>query len=208
MNTTSETHPGQGLFYETSAGSTLSVPERLGAVGTIILAILGLAGIYSNIVACVAAIVIGGVFLTEGMMASAAVRHLHSHASGRQTVELGSGMHAGFFAGLAGIVLGILSFFRANPNPLLAVAVLVFGTALLLGGGGAWRLISMVQSPGEETQTSVSTGSGGLFLGLATIVLGILALIGLVPMTLVLVGLLCLGAGGLFSGPSLATTTP
>ena len=200
MNTTSEMHASHGLLPDSFVSSSFSVPERLGAVGVIILAILGLAGIYSSIVACVAAIIVGGVFLTEGMMWSAATRRLHTPEGTRQVAEWGNGMNCGFFAGLAGIVLGILSFFRAAPDPLLAVAVLVFGAALLLGGGGASRIISMLQSGGQETQTTVTAGSGGVFIGLAAVVLGILAIIGLVPMTLVLVGLLCLGAAGLFNG--------
>ena len=48
------------------------------------------------------------------------------------------------------------------------------------------------------------TGSGSVFMGLAVTVLGILAVIGLVPMTLTLVGFLCLGAGAFFSGSSTA----
>jgi hypothetical protein len=45
----------------------------------------------------------------------------------------------------------------------------------------------------------VPTGSGNLFIGLAAVVLGILAIVGLAPMTLVLVGFLGLGADTFFS---------
>jgi hypothetical protein len=40
-----------------------------------------------------------------------------------------------------------------------------------------------------------------MFIGLAAVVLGILAIVGLAPWTLILAGLLSLGASALFAGP-------
>jgi hypothetical protein len=48
---------------------------------------------------------------------------------------------------------------------------------------------------------------GSLLIGLAAVVLGILAIIGLVPMTLVLVGLMSLGGCALFSSSNFAGET-
>jgi len=191
MNASEQTHPLHKYLPETLAGG--SVTEGIGALGTIVLAILGLAGIFTNIVASVATIVIGAVFLAESMLARAAIGSLS--AQGARS-GIGSGMTAGFFAGIAGIVLGILSFFRPDPGMFVAVALLVYGAALLLSGGALSRL-SWLLNP----QEAEAAGSGSVFMGLAVTVLGILAVIGLVPMTLALVGLLCLGAGAFFSGP-------
>lgn len=185
-----QTNPMHRFLPETIASG--SVTEGIGAFSAIVLAILGLAGIFTNIVTSVATIVIGAVFLADSMLAKSAVRTLNA-----QSVSgLGSGMSASFFAGLAGIVLGILSFFHPTPERLLSVAVLVFGGALFLSGGLQARLNALLQGG------TAPTSSGSAFIGLGVTVLGILAVIGLVPMTLTLVGLLSLGAGALFSGSS------
>ncbi|HEY1790422.1 MAG TPA: hypothetical protein VGJ73_19905 [Verrucomicrobiae bacterium] len=194
MNASESTHPLHRLLPETLAGG--SVTEGIGALSTIVLAILGLAGIFSNIVASIATIVIGAVFLADSMLARAAVNTLNAH--GMQS-GIGGGMTAGFFAGLAGIVLGILSFFRPVPDMFVAVAVLVFGSALLLSGGTLARLNWPLNNP-QDANAAWAAGSGSVFMGLAVTVLGILAVIGLVPMTLALVGLLCLGTGAFFTG--------
>ncbi|HEV2320587.1 MAG TPA: hypothetical protein VGV18_12600 [Verrucomicrobiae bacterium] len=198
MNATESTHPLHRFLPETLTGG--SVTEGIGALGTIVLAILGLAGIFTNIVASVATIVIGVVFLADSMLARSAITTLN--AQGVQS-GMGSGMTAGFFAGIAGIVLGIISFFRPIPDALVAVAVLVYGGALLLSGGTLPRLTWLLSGQMDSTNAAwASCGSGSVFLGLAVTVLGILAVIGLVPMTLALVGLLCLGAAAFFSGSS------
>jgi len=199
MNASEQTHPLHRFMPETLTGG--SVTEGIGALGTIVLAILGLAGIFTNIVASVAAIVIGAVFLADSMLARAAVSTLNARGI---SSGIGSGMTAGFFAGVAGIVLGILSFFHAAPV-LLAVTVLAYGAALLLGGEGLSRLNWLLANSAESRPEAVAeSGGGSVFMGLAVTVLGILAVIGLVPMTLTLVGFLCLGAGAFFSGSSTA----
>ena len=192
-----QTHPLHRYFPETLAGG--SVMEGIGAISAIVLAILGLAGVFTNIVASVAVIVVGAVFLADSMLARSAIQSLS--AQGIQS-GIGGGATAGFFAGLAGIVLGILSFFQTTPEHLVAVAVLVFGGALFLSGGTLARLNWLLNHPQTADSAPMVTGSGSAIMGLAVAVLGILAVIGLAPMTLALVGLLCLGTGALFSGAS------
>ena len=155
--------------------------EGIGDISVLVLAVLGLAGIFTNVVASVATIVAGAVFVGDSMQA----RSLRTEGAG-----------AGFFSGLAGIILGILSFFQPTPWKLVAVAVLAYGAAMVLSGGTLARLNASHIPEAESAPTS----SGSLFMGLAVTVLGILAVIGLAPATLALVGLLCLGAGALFSG--------
>jgi len=198
MNTTSETqiHPMHRFLPVTLAHG--SVTEGFGAISTIILAILGLAGIFTNIVAGVATIVIGAVFLADGVLARATT-NANLQASG---TGYDAGMTAGFFGGVAAIVLGILSFFRPVPEPLLAIAVLVLGASLLLSGGGSARFEGLLPT---TTAATVIPSSSNVFVGLGVTVLGILAVIGLVSMTLTLVGLLCLAAGNFFGGGAIET---
>lgn len=194
MNTTSETHME---YFSGIAGGSMT--EGAGAIAAIILSIIGLAGVFADIVAPVAVIVIGAVFLMEGVWLSAAIRRQGAQAN-RRNLGLANGVSAGFFAGLAGIVLGILALFRASPTTsagvLMAVAVLIYGAALLVGGGAFSRLA------GTADAAMATVNSGSLLVGMASVVLGILAVIGLVPMTLVLVALLSLGGAALFTGSS------
>jgi hypothetical protein len=188
-------HPVQRILHETVAGSSMT--EGIGAICTIVLAVLGLAGAFTNVVASIATIVVGAIFLADNMLARSTLRTLNAkgvHAG------LGSGVSASFFAGIAGIVLGILSFFNPMPERLVSVAVLVFGAALFLGAGTYARLNWLLSHPEDAGSAATATVNGGVFAGLAVTVLGILAVVGLAPMTLALVGLLCLGTAALFSG--------
>ncbi|HTV40056.1 MAG TPA: hypothetical protein VMF08_05750 [Candidatus Sulfotelmatobacter sp.] len=196
MNASEQAHPLHRYLPETLTSG--SVTEGIGALGVIVLAILGLAGIFTNIVAPVATIVIGAVFLADSMLARSAISALNERGI---RAGSGSGMTAGFFAGIAGIVLGILSFFHSAPV-FVAVSLLVYGGALLLSGGTLARLNWLLTNPEGADSAAAAGGSGSAFMGLAVTVLGILAVIGLVPMTLSLVGLLCLGASAFFSGTS------
>ncbi len=99
------------------------------------------------------------------------------------------GVSAEFLAGVAGIVLGILALLGVSGPTLLSVAVLGFGASFLISG--------VVSS---QANWMAAVAPGHVFVGLAATVLGILAVIGLDQLTLVLVGLLCLGAGSLFRG--------
>ena len=205
MNASDQTHALHHRYLP-EAFAHGSVTEGIGALCTIVLAILGLAGLLTNVLASIATIVIGAVFLADSMLARAAISTL-AERSVRSGAE--EGMTAGFFAGIAGIVLGILSFFHPDPSKFVAMAVLAFGSSLLLSGGMLSRLNWLLRnspggellrsSPGGESSELVSN-SGSIFMGLAVTVLGILAVIGLVPMTLSLVGLLCLGIGAFFAG--------
>ena len=178
------------------------ITEGIGAIATMALAIIGLAGVFVNVMAAVATIVIGALIMMEGGLAGVAHRWVHSQdAAEEQPLEMSGGVTAGFLGGLAGIVLGILALFREAPETLLAVAMLVFGASLLLGAGAAYRVSG---SPSSRSKTSAqgmaATIPGGVTLvALAAIVLGILAIVGLVPITLTLAGLLSLGANALLS---------
>jgi len=207
MNAT-ETHTLHESLVDSAPGGMAGavVTESVGAIAVVILTIIGLAGVLSNFMAAISTIVIGVVLLMQGGLIGVGWRRLHGQgATERQALEMRGGVTAEFFAGFAGVVLGILALFQAMPQTLLAVALLVFGGALLLGSLAYTRLnwpidlqASVPSMPGSALPICYS---GHLFIALGTLVLGILATIGLAPTTLSLVGLLSLGAAAFFTGP-------
>jgi hypothetical protein len=205
MNTT-ETHAVHGAIPEWFAGEAAgrSVAEAIGAIGAVILAVIGLAGLLSNLLAAIATIVIGAGILAEGWSVSSTYRQQWSSA-GAATIQgsrAGGGVTAEFLGGIAGIVLGILGLFRENTNPaaLLAVALLVYGATLVLSSFSAsaafWRTATFTEGGTQSSMVGAVpvAHSGHLLVGLGAVVLGILAVVGLAPIVLVLVGLLSLGA--------------
>lgn len=200
MNTT-ESQAVHGTLPESflSEAAGRSVAEAIGGIAAVILAVIGLAGILGNLMACIATIVIGAGILVEGWAVGSTYRHLSTATPGQGT-GLNGALTAEFLGGMAGIVLGILALFRMVPDTLLAVALLVFGATLLLSSLTAsqanWRSFSFAQgsAQGGAVGAFPAAHSGQLLIGLGAVVLGILAVIGLVPMTLVLVGLLSLAA--------------
>ena len=97
MNTT-EAHAvhehSTETFLSGLAGS--SIAEGIGALSAMILAIIGLAGIFADDMAAIATIVVGAVILMEGGLAGLACRWLPFQGAERQTLELGGGVTAEF----------------------------------------------------------------------------------------------------------------
>ncbi len=118
-------------------------------------------------------------------------------------------------------MLGILALLGINPGVLTPVAVIAFGTALVMSSNAVWHLFLMRRaarmqaaattqhSGGEILASEMASGSAGLqaLAGLAAIVLGILALAGSsYDMVLNLVALLALGSTLVLTGSSLSAT--
>ncbi len=184
MNTT-EVHTGyqpiQEATYRTVEGG--AIMESMGAVATIALAIVGLAGVFSITMAAIAAIVLGAAIWMEGGAHAANYRKAASSGSSvARTLEWSESLSAEFLGGLAGIFLGVLALLGVSPIPLLSVAALVFGATFLFSG---------VATFGSSSQA---------LMGLGALVLGLLAVIGLNSLILVLVAFACLGASALLHG--------
>jgi hypothetical protein len=201
MNTT-ETQALHGAMPEAllNKAAGRSTVETIGAIAAVVLAVIGLAGLFSNVLASIAMIVLGAAILIEGWAIGSSYRQFSSaSAIPGQDLGLNSALTAEFLGGIAGIVLGILALFRAVPDTLLAVALLVYGATLLLSSLWAsqayWRSSSVTQGSTQYWAAgAVPAQSGQLLVGLGAVVLGILAVIGLAPMTLILVGVLSLAA--------------
>jgi hypothetical protein len=191
-------------FRELAGGSAA---EAITAVSAIVLAVLGLAGVLSLQLAAIATIILGASFLVEGWVAGAAHRTTGSaQAAGVIPMSHSGGISAQALAGLAGIVLGILALFRADAELLVAISVLVFGATMLLRAWATYYPTFWLATPSEMSATegaprlSASGWSGQVLVGFAATVLGILAVVGLAPLTLSLAGLLSVGAALLLGG--------
>jgi hypothetical protein len=180
--------------------------DVIASAGAVVLAILGLAGLYPAYLAPVAVIAIGAALLLKsGSVASRLNQLSRAAGSPGAQAELAGGMSAELYAGAGGIALGVLALVGIVPMTLMAVSVIVFGGALLFGGGETYRLNQATRSrqfslAEYATRVSAETAGGGESLvGIGAVVLGILALTGVAPMTLVLVGLLSLSGAAFLS---------
>jgi hypothetical protein len=183
--------------------ATGSGAEAIAGAGALVLAILGLAGLLPMILASVAVIAAGAAFLFQGAAVAARHRRLALEAGGGD-VEIEAGMSAEILGGLASITLGILALIGIETIPLLAISAIVFGGTLLFGSPAVYRAS---QAEPEvrildviARQTAAGAAGAQAFIGVGALTLGILALIGLVPETLILVAVLTVGAAAMLSG--------
>jgi hypothetical protein len=179
--------------------------EALASAGVVVLAILGLANVYTNLMLPIAAIVMGFALLVKGgTIASRFGRFVRESGNDRESrLELGAGMSAELLGGAAGITLGVLALIGLSPMTLMEVAALVFGGTLLFGGGETYRISQLRSGNDNDTGRLAGESAGAIeaMAGIAAVVLGILALTGTAhPMTLVLTAFLIVGAATLMSG--------
>ncbi len=211
-NVSQETIREERRTMEVVAGGSLA--EGVAGTGAIALSIIGLAGIMSPLMVAIATILAGIALVFEGGSIGARFSNLMSETThGRLgAVELGGGMTAEFFGGVAGIVLGILSLLDIFPMVLLPVAAIVYGGALVFGVGAMAQLnaLQIERACDKEevrhvARAAVRSAEGmQVLIGLGSVVLGILAVIGLVPMILSLVAMLSIGFADLLSGTAIS----
>jgi hypothetical protein len=201
--------------YGVGAGSAA---EILGGIGAIVLSIVGLTNLASTMMMSIVTILLGMTLLFEG----AGVAASYSRLVGKTRLtsleaegEASGGMTTEMLAGIAGIVLGILALLGNYPAILVPSAIIVFGAAMIFNTGAISELSEMqveAARGGEETvETSRRIARAAMapvigsenMIGLAAVVLGILAVVGVVPVTLSLVALLSLGSAELLIGSTL-----
>ena len=106
---------------------------------------------------------------------------------------------------LATIALGIVGLTGTFSTTIAAIATIVLGAAIWMEGGGLasshWRAFSREGVVTRSFESSQDLGADFLG-GVAAIVLGIMALLGIASVTLVAVAALVLGASLLFSSRS------
>jgi len=200
-----------------AVGTSGSAAEAIGGAAAVVLAIIGLAGGLPAAMMSIATIVLGGAILLDSAAITARYERLVRDTWGGEArvtkAEVGTGLSAQSLAGVAGVVLGILALLGYMPETLCAIALIAFGAGLTLGclarrrfhatsvahyGAGA----SHTAMRALHEATGVAAG-GDLLIGVGAVVLGILALLGVYPVTLVLIGFLAVG-GALMLGGSVA----
>ncbi len=192
-----------------------SAVEAVGGIATVVLAIVGLAGIFPLYLTAVAAIVLGASLLLQGGAVAARFSRLLTATAGARMPahDIGGGVSAGFLGGVAGIVLGILSLLLIYPQVLLPVTAIVFGAVLLMAFGSTARLNTFVIercTAGNELARRVAgdmvlaANSAQALVGVAGIVLGIVGVVGVYPIILSLVAFLVLGVAVVLSGTAMS----
>jgi hypothetical protein len=192
--------------------------DAIGGIATVVLAIIALAGVQREIMLPIAVIVFGAALLVQGgtMLSEYASIIFPAGAAGPTSEQFGVGsLSTLFLVGVAGIVLGILALIGISPEVLTAIAVIAFGSALMLTSN-AVRHLYMLQSsasrsgasrPGTELLAGeMASGSAGvqMLAGLASLVLGILAVLGINYEILTLAALIVLGATVILTGSALS----
>lgn len=190
-----------------------SIVEAVGGIGAVVLAILGLAGLARTSMIAISIIACGAALLFAGGAMASRYTQLVSHVAGGQTeeAEFGGSVGAEFLTGAAGIVLGVLILLNIAPAILAPIAIIAFGGGLLLSTGATSGINSIVEAypydrsvrlAREAVQGAAAVQS---LVGIGACILGILALLGVEPFTLMLVALLGIGGAILISASAIGT---
>ena len=187
-----------------------SIAEGFFSGVALVLAIIGLSGIYAVYMLPIATIALGVAFLIEGAAIGSRFRKLLAETSRDrlERAEFGAGLTSEFLGGAAGVTLGILSLLGVYPMVLIAIALIVFGMTLLLSSGLTARLNALESESSEESRRfkkiahEAMTASVGteLMLGVGGVALGIIAISGILVTTLSLVGMLVIGVSAFVTG--------
>ena len=193
--------------------------DAVGGIATAVLAIVALAGYQPGVLAAIAVIVFGAALMMQGgMMLSeygSIIFPVGSTGATRVQDFSGGGLPAMLLVGAAGIVLGVLALPGIESAPLTAIAIIAFGSALLLSSNSVRHLYQLQAAAaraggprmgGMFLAGEMASGSAGvqLLAGLAAIVLGILAVSGIRPEVLDLSALLVLGVTVIMTGSTLS----
>jgi hypothetical protein len=190
--------------------------DAIGGIATAVLAIIGLTGFDNAGMAAIATIVFGGALLIQGGTLLSEYAHVNMPTSTvRASSEAlgGEGLPAMFLVGAAGAVLGVIALLSIASSTLTAIALIAFGSALVLSSGSVRQLYALqaanrvgTRSSSELLAGEMAAGSAGIQMltGLAAIVLGVLAVCGVHTATLTLVGLLMLGVTIVVTGSTLS----
>jgi hypothetical protein len=104
--------------------------------------------------------------------------------------------------GIATIVLAIIGLSGVKPEILVSISTIVFGAALLIQGGAMLSEFAAIESTPEAN----AAGGGGLsslfLVGIAGVVLGVLALLGIYATVLTSVAVIAFGAALVISSSS------
>jgi hypothetical protein len=196
--------PDRKTVVIVESGASLEV---LAGLAAIVVTVIGIDGYRPLTMAAVSTLLLGIALVTQGGAIASRWRTMLRRLDGIRydRSELIGGIGTEVFGGAVGVVLAILALSGVVPRVLIAVAAIVFGGALLLGGAARPELSNL--APGRDSRAQAVEASGGIMVivGIAAAVLGILALLDVGPiLVLALIALLCVGAALVFAGGALA----
>jgi hypothetical protein len=217
MNTTTQQTYHETSRQEMAAAKIVRGGSLAGGIAggaATILAVVGLANILPQLMIPLATIVLGAAFLFEGGAIAARFSDLLTETSkGRHEVpQLGAGLTVEVVGGIVGSILAILALLKVSPLVLMPIAAVVYGVTLIFGSGVASRLESLLlartgehEAIGKVAHEAVEVSAGvQMFLGVSAVTLGILSLVGISPMIMNLVAVLCVGFAGLLTGSAIS----
>ena len=191
-----------------------SIAEGVVGAGAATVAVIALTGVSPQVLLCVATIAAGSALMLQGGATAGRFSTLIRESSARRipSPELGGGLTAEFLGGVTGIVLGVLALLNIHPLTLLPAAVIVLGSALILGSGVSARMNMLIVEriePGgfarEVARQAIASAAGlQVLIGIGAVTLGILGVTGSSPVLLSLVAVLAVGVSDLLSGTTVA----
>jgi hypothetical protein len=179
-----------------------SIVESIAGIAVVVLAIIGLAGTQNPYLVPVIVIIVGAALLAEGCSLACRCSRLLCQSAGACAPPPVSGVNCHVMAGAAGVILGVLALVGVAPTELIAVSVVVFGSAVVGGSCLHAKLACMECCPCEKCEvvrhvaheSAMASAGAHALLGLAVVILGIVALVGHNPLVLCQIALLVLGA--------------
>ncbi|HTV34295.1 MAG TPA: hypothetical protein VME69_14575 [Methylocella sp.] len=147
--------------------------DAIGGLATIVLGVLGLAGVAPNWMIGIATVVFGSALLIQGGTMLSEYAHI-IFPPGVKVSSIdnfgGNSLSVVFLVGAAGIVLGILALLGVHVMELTPIAIIAFGTALVLSSNAVWQLhvlkhpiiiSAATGTPPSESQTTPTQATGG-----------------------------------------------
>lgn len=186
----------------------------LAGAAAVALSIIGLAGILPIVLVAVAAIAIGVSLVLTGIAVSAEKKNILTQTQSSRftsTGMVGGSLGLEIIAGIASIALGILSLLKMDPAVLLGADVIVIGVTFLyicsadarMNAYKAGATTEMTHAHRLSYESAKAAIDLQFLVGLGVITLGILAIIGIAPVTLILVAFLSAGIALAFKGTTL-----
>ena len=197
-------------FAVTSTPAKAAAASFAG-LAAIALAVIGLAGVFPWVMLSISIIALGVALVFRAGVVAARFAALSEETSvTTRAWEFGrwGGTSISFLAGVSGIALGFLSLVGIAPMVLMPVAVILYGSGLILDSGVSARInaleVERSTTDGlskELARESAAAASGvQVLVGLGGITLGILALVGIGSSVLSLVAVLTVSAALLITG--------
>ena len=132
--------------------------DAIGGIATIVLAVLGLAGVRPTMMVAVATVIFGVALLIQvGTMLSEYASTVFPPGAIPSSIHQfgGSSLSIVFMVGAAGIVLGILALLGIHAVELVPVAIIAFGAALALSSNAVWHLYVIKQATSTTTEIRI-----------------------------------------------------